>query len=151
MVWIDYSVGLKRETTMNMKSKSGFTLVELMVVAIIVAILAAVAVPLMTWNKKKAYATEAQTGLGSIRTAMQVYKSEYGHFPTALAGTHPYAIASFTIKTNDLAGKYYLDDDYTVESAAATYTATATGSTGEVNALTMTLNQDGVWGGTLLQ
>ena len=33
---------------MNRKNKAGFTLVELMVVAIIVAILAAVAIPLMT-------------------------------------------------------------------------------------------------------
>ncbi|MEI8141039.1 MAG: prepilin-type N-terminal cleavage/methylation domain-containing protein [bacterium] len=136
---------------LSRKNKAGFTLVELMVVAIIVAILAAVAIPLMTGNKKKAMATEAQAALGSIRTAMQVYKAENGNFPTANAGTHPYAIANFTIKTNDLAGKYFADGDYTVQSAAATYTATATGSTGDVNGLTVTLTEAGAWGGTLLQ
>ena len=39
--------------------KAGFTLVELMVVAIIVAILAAVSIPLMSGNKRRAAATEA--------------------------------------------------------------------------------------------
>ena len=48
----------------KLKNKAGFTLVELMVVAIIVAILAAVAIPLMSSNKKRALGTCAICGTG---------------------------------------------------------------------------------------
>ena len=52
-------------------NRAGFTLVELMVVAVIVAILAAVAIPLMSANKTRAMATEAEAGCGTIRTAFR--------------------------------------------------------------------------------
>lgn len=131
---------------MNRQSKSGFTLVELMVVAIIVAILAAVAIPLMMGNKNRAIATEAQAGLGTIRTAMQVYKAEHGGFPNPGSG-HPHDTAGLTIKSGDLQGKYFLDNDYSYVSTSSNYTATATGSTNDAVGITITLNQDGAWTG----
>lgn len=130
---------------MNRKNKAGFTLVELMVVAIIVAILAAVAIPLMMGNKNRAIATEAQAGLGTVRTALQVYKAEHGGFPNASA-VAPYTVLS-TIKQGDLAGKYFLDSDYTLTSTPSNYTATATGSTNDAAGITITLDQAGTWGG----
>ena len=133
---------------LNKRNKAGFTLVELMVVAIIVAILAAVAIPLMTGNKKKAYATEAQAGLGTIRTALQVYKAENNAYPSYNGVANA---AGLTVKAGDLAGKYFKDTDYTLLSTPSNYTATATGSTGDVNTLTVTLDQTGAWGGPLLQ
>ena len=71
---------------MNRKNKLGFTLVELMVVAIIVAILAAVAIPLMSGNKKKAQATEAQAGAGTIKTLVRIMQAQGDTAPTTLAG-----------------------------------------------------------------
>ncbi len=59
---------------------AGFTLVELMVVAIIVAILAAVAIPLMAGNKKRAMGTEAETALGTIRTQLRIMYAETGSY-----------------------------------------------------------------------
>ena len=62
------------------KSKDGFTLVELMVVAVIVAILAAVAIPLMSANKNRAIMTEAEAALGTIRSVLRAQYAETGRY-----------------------------------------------------------------------
>jgi len=132
------------EMIMKINSKSGFTLVELMVVAIIVAILAAVAIPLMMGNKDRAMATEAQAGLGTLRTAMQVYKAEHGSYPV-ISGQIP-GFTGLTVKDGDLDGKYYRSTGYTMlSSSASNYLMQAEGYTN--NPPTVTLDQAGNWGG----
>lgn len=114
---------------MNWKSKAGFTLVELMVVAIIVAILAAVAIPLMTGNTKRAIATEGQAGIGTIKTAQQVYKAEHGgYYQGSFTGTTP--PSGMTLKSGDLDGKYFSSASYAVTSSSNTWSCTATVSNG---------------------
>lgn len=134
------------------KSKNGFTLVELMVVAVIVAILAAVAIPLMSGNKKRAMATEAEAALGSIRTSLRAMYAEtkaYNQDPnnaTIAAGS----VTNIPgVTAEDLAGKYFKSGDYSIESiAATTYSIQAIGSTGDVVGVTIKLNQDGTFNRT---
>ena len=60
--------------------RKGFTLVELMVVVAIIAILAAVAVPMYTKFKQKATASgPIKTSMGTVQ-ALQAYFDEYGTF-----------------------------------------------------------------------
>jgi len=138
---------------MKTKGKSGFTLVELMVVAVIVAILAAVAIPLMSGNKKRAMATEAEAALGTVRTALRAMYAEtkaYNVDPngnTISAGTSVTNIPGVTAA--DLEGKYFKASDYTISAIDAnTYTLRCQGSAGEVSGVTITLNQDGVFNRT---
>ncbi len=133
---------------MKRTRKSGFTLVELMVVAVIVAILAAVAIPLMSGNKRRAMATEAEAALGSIRTALRAMYAEtkaYNRDPnggTILAGTSCTNIPGVTAE--DLEGKYFKPGDYRIASITeTTYRIQAVGSTGDVAGVTITLDQDG--------
>ena len=56
----------------------GFTLVELMVVLLIVAILAAVAIPLYSGRIDSSKWTEADAAAGTIRTAVRTYWSQMG-------------------------------------------------------------------------
>ena len=65
---------------------AGVTLIELMVVVIIVAILAAVAVPIYLAQTRRAKMSEGITGLGSIRTAEQIYYSERNVYLAVAAG-----------------------------------------------------------------
>jgi prepilin-type N-terminal cleavage/methylation domain-containing protein len=50
-----------------MKKKQGFTLVELMVVAVIVAILAAVSIAMLSNTKREAIMTEGYAGLDTLK------------------------------------------------------------------------------------
>ena len=60
---------------------SGFTLVEILIVVVIVGILAAIAIPTYYNYVKKGYATEAKTQLKSIVQAADMYFSERGVYP----------------------------------------------------------------------
>jgi prepilin-type N-terminal cleavage/methylation domain-containing protein len=117
--------------------KGGFTLVELMVVAVIVAILAAVAIPLMSANKKRAMSTEAQAGLGTIRTALRAMYAETGRYDqnqnaaVLTASSKPWSPDLPGISQGDLDGRYFDHSSYTISAISSnSYTILATGSSG---------------------
>ena len=141
---------------MNTKKqrKTGFTLVELMVVAIIVAILAAVAIPLMNGNKKRAVSTEAEAAMGSVVTTLRVYLAEHGTYPTTTAKT---AVSTLTgISATDFDGQYFDTDDFTYISNGTTYTIYCVGDAtsgrgadevkGTAKGIIISLDHNGKWG-----
>jgi len=135
---------------MRKKRKQGFTLVELMVVAVMVAILAAVAIPLMSANKKRAMATEAEAALGTVRTALRTMRAQTGAYNVDLNGatlSAPMAPAALPgIETGDLTGRYWSEAMYSVTAIAAnTYTITATGTGSDGGGVTISLDEAGAW------
>ena len=110
--------------------KKGFTLVELMVVVLIVAILAAVAIPLMQGRIDAAKWSEAKAGIGTIASGLRAYAAEHPTF--AAAPTK----ADIGILATDLNGTYFDDPAYQIVSASCAngvlsfvITATAANST----------------------
>lgn len=95
---------------MNMKKKSGFTLVELMIVVIIVGILAAVGIPMMSANTVKAKGTEAQAMIGTINTAGKLYTVERGSAPDSLTDLGD---AGYLSNTDFADNKYFSTNDFT--------------------------------------
>ncbi|MEI6564800.1 MAG: prepilin-type N-terminal cleavage/methylation domain-containing protein [bacterium] len=137
---------------MKATNKAGFTLIELMVVAIIVAILAAVAIPLMSANKKRAYATEAQAGCSAIKTALRVMQADSGM--PVLSSVVPNGNVK-GINAGDLDGTYFLTSDYKVTSTTTNFIIVVTGTKAVVSGETLTMTNDisnvAGFGGTLVQ
>ncbi len=68
------------------KRKSGFTLIEIMVVIGIMALLAGMLLGGLSAAKKKAKKTQARSEIDQIVTAWKAYYSDYRHFPDVGAG-----------------------------------------------------------------
>ena len=73
--------------------RSGFTLVELLVVITIIAALAALSSPVIIRAKRKADQTEAVNNIRQIGISLNEFETEYGSFPDASTAE---AVASAT-------------------------------------------------------
>ena len=68
-------------------SSRGFTLVELLIVVIILAVLAAIVVPQFSASTSDARAAALQSNLANIRSAIEFYYQEHGEYPGDLIAT----------------------------------------------------------------
>ena len=129
-----------------MKSRKGFTLIELMVVILIVGILAAVSVPIMRGRIDAAKWSEGKAMAGSLATAMRAYAAEQG----SVGYSNP-TLIQLGFATTDLQGTYFDATNYKWDSSYAgnppvlTYTITITAPDGISTPSKVTLNQSGKW------
>jgi general secretion pathway protein G len=70
----------------NPANTKGFTLIEIMVVVVILAILGSLVVPKILENVDKARVTKAQTDIRSVATALDLYRLDNFKYPTTEQG-----------------------------------------------------------------
>lgn len=115
---------------MRTKNKSGFTLVELMIVAAIIAILAAILIPLLSSNKDSAIAAEASNICGSVATEMKTIYARTGSWPTQTEMD-----AQTTLVNEINKGRYFTWADVSiVQGPNWSVTVSGDGSSGSANA-----------------
>lgn len=68
------------------KNNAGFTLIELMVVVVILAILAGLIVPRIMGRPEEARRTKATIQIQSLETALKLYSLDNGSYPTTEQG-----------------------------------------------------------------
>ncbi len=72
---------------MNSKQNQGFTLVELLIVAIMLAILAAIVVPQFANTTTEGEEAALKADLAGIRSALELYRQQHGEYPSISAST----------------------------------------------------------------
>jgi prepilin-type N-terminal cleavage/methylation domain-containing protein len=96
-----------------MKSSGGFTLIELIVAILIVAILAAVAVPIMRGRIDSAKWSEGKAAMGTIAQSLRAYAVDKGS-----TGTYPPSLAELGFIPSDLHGNRFTITNYSVPACA---------------------------------
>jgi len=142
-----------------MRSRKGFTLIELMVVIFIVGILAAVAIPIMRGRIDAAKWSEGKAAAGSIRTSARAFCAEKGpNWNGTWADVTLFDLGFTNLEDgsggDDLDGKYFTNECYVIEfTGYDEYLITVTADdsvSGEepTSPATVTLDEDGTWGET---
>jgi len=116
---------------------AGFTIVELMVTVVVVALLVALAVPIMRNHAKRAVATEGKAAAGAIRTAQRVWFAEHEEY------TATWSNLSGQV---DLGNNKYFSTAPTLSESgsgsSAAFTATLSGS-GDASGMTVSIDEAG--------
>lgn len=92
----------------RLKSSSGFTLIEIMVVIVILALLAALVGPKIIGRSDDAKVADAKVQIRNIETALKLYKLDSGSFPATDQGL----AALVTKPTTGLIPKNYKAEGY---------------------------------------
>jgi len=140
-----------------MLAKKGFTLVELMVVILIVAILAAIAIPIMRGRIDAAKWTEGKAMMGTIATALRAHAAENPAFTGAFTDASPeWTWTALGLREADFEGTYFKQvsgdggftwsGNYDQATEDFDFIVTATKPATISAPATVTLNHLGVWG-----
>jgi len=128
------------------KTRNAFTIIELMVVILIVAILAAVAVPIYWGRMDSAKWSEGKAMMGTIASAIRVYHTNAGHSGAPPANLWIGDPCNLGFYSGDLQGTYFSNDCFSFEVTSMDpliFAVIARHPT--LNPQEYTLNQDGIF------
>jgi type IV pilus assembly protein PilE len=127
---------------------AGFTLIEVMIAMVLIAILASIAVPSYRSYLRRGQLAEAFSTLSDMRVKMEQYYQDNKFYGASSTSTSCPTLAP-TYGAFPIAGKYFSISCGNLGAAPAqTFTLTATGTAGLTTGYTYTLNQNGVKGTT---
>ncbi len=107
-----------------MNKQKGFTIVELLIFIVVIAILAAITIVAYNGIQDRAKSSEASTGLAQAKKKLELYKVDNGAYPTT--GN----LASAGVTNNDVSFQYTSDGTtYCITGTAGNISYKASNST----------------------
>ena len=103
-------VGKLSGSRLTYKSHTGFTLMELLVVVLIIGLLAAVALPQYQKAVAKARASEMVVMIDTLQKAIDAYVLENGYQDVSFAGADSPLVISYSVEQIAKAFNYYFDN-----------------------------------------
>ncbi|HDZ76476.1 MAG TPA: prepilin-type N-terminal cleavage/methylation domain-containing protein [Candidatus Omnitrophica bacterium] len=129
-----------------MKTKGGFTLLELIMVVIIIGVLAGLAIPQYINAVERAKAGKAISNLGLIRQAQHLYRADSDEYSAADSSSGWQAVLGMYVELTGVDND--LDWDYdTTANDESTFTVEATRTQGPYGGDFIEIDQDGISGG----
>ena len=110
----------------NKALQSGFTLVELLIVTIILAILAAIVIPQFASTTDDAKSSALDSNLSAIRSSVDLYYQQHSSYPSSIAATGATCPNSGTAGTGGISTDQAFIDQLTRYSNLAGATCTTT-------------------------
>jgi general secretion pathway protein G len=129
------------------RSEKGFTLVELMIVIIILAVLTGIAVPSYMALRNRARESATESEMKNIATALELFQADNEKYP--LDTNYPAGLTAApgymdTVPANDSWGTAYAY----VSADGSTYTLTSNGADGLAGGTDNLVLTDGAWTST---
>ena len=125
--------------------RTGFTLVELLIAMVVVAIIASIAIPAYTANVRKGRTVDAQRVLMSLAQTEEIYRFQNGSYTNSIDSLT--ALGWVNDSTRDSSGnQYYPTGNITIQTTAApnpTFLATIQGSIGGAQPDIWTIDNNG--------
>jgi type IV pilus assembly protein PilA len=104
-----------RKMKMEKNSERGFTLIELVVVIMIVAVLAALSIPILRERNEQSKWAEGIAAAGTIRIALRAYYTEDPIAAAAMVGSTVNTVqGTLGFAAGDLTGRYFQADNFTI-------------------------------------
>lgn len=130
-----------QNASLSRRHSAGFTLIEIMIVVIIVAILAAFAIPSYQDYVRRGYVVDGTNGLAAMRADMERYFQDNRTYATA--GTFVPPCAATVAVVRRTFGNFVVSCAGTDAPTGTTFTLRATGG-GPANGVVYTVNQENV-------
>jgi prepilin-type N-terminal cleavage/methylation domain-containing protein len=83
-------MGLVRKGGIIYSREAGFTIVELLIVIVVIAILAAISIATFTGIQRQARDTARVSDVDVMRKGLELYYLDNGHYPSNIPEDHPY-------------------------------------------------------------